>query len=520
MTGTLGTAGPDAGAGSGAATLTGMVLEGLARDPGRVAIRYGERALTAQECLDDVYRTARALLAVGLGPGDGVTVLSGNRPEAVLVRLAANQIGCRVAMLYTDRPVADQVAMAEEAQTAALVFDPDRFGAAAGRIAGALPGAVLLALGPTPLGEDLLGLAAPLSPAPLAPGYRPGDVMAVRFTGGSTGRPKGVLRHFARPPRPPLVAASAFLLCTALCHGGGTTADLALAAGGSVVLQDGFAAGAVLAAVERYRVSRAYLPPHLLYQVLDHPGLGRTDLGSLRRVTYTGCLPSPERLAEATRRIGRVLHQTYSLTECGPVTRLTPDEHLAPGLLTTAGRPFPDTEVRILDEEDRPLPPGRTGEICARTPTAMSGYWRNPELTARVLRNGWLHTGDLGFLDAAGYLTVTGRREAMAVVDAHNVFPRDVEQPLLAHPRVRQAVMFSTTGRDRLERVHAAVTTEPGATVTAAELHRWVLERSGPLCDPSTILVLPGIPLSETGKPDLAALRAQVGGAATAGDKP
>ncbi|MGW2250628.1 AMP-binding protein [Kitasatospora sp. NPDC001660] len=495
------------------ATYTGLVLAGLARDPGRVAIRCGEGALTGQECLDAVHRLARALEGAGLRRGDGVTVLAGNRPETVLVRLAANLLGCRVAMLYLDRPVAEQVATAGFARTNALVFDPARFGAVAAHIARALPSAGLFALGPTDLGTDLLELAAPLSPAPLAPRGRPEDVMAVRFTSGTTGRPKGVLRRFARPPRPVLPAASVFLLCTPLGHGGGTSADLALAAGGSVVLQDGFAADAVLAAVEEHAVSRVYLPPHLLYRVLDHPMLPRTDVGSLRRVTYTGAPAAPRRLAEATRRLGRVLHQTYSLTECGPVARLTPDEHLDPRLLATAGRPYPDTEVRVLAGDGTPLPPGATGEICVRTPTAMEGYWRDPELTAQVLREGWLHTGDLGSLDAAGYLTVLGRREPMAIVDAHNVYPRDVEEPLVTHPDVREAVMFATAGPDRLERVHAAVTTAPGARVTDEQLHRWVRERSGPLCAPSSILLLPQIPLTETGKPDLAVLRALVDGA-------
>ncbi|MEU8516760.1 AMP-binding protein [Kitasatospora sp. NPDC048722] len=494
------------------ATYTGLVLAGLARDPGRVAIRCGERALTGQECLDAVHRLARALEGAGLGRGDGVTVLAGNRPETVLVRLAANVLGCRVAALHLDRPVAEQVATAAFAGTDALVFDPARFGTAAAHIARALPAAGVFALGPTDLGTDLLEHAAPLSPAALAPRGRPEDVMAVRFTSGTTGRPKGVVRRFARPPRPELPAASVFLLCTPLGHGGGTSADLALAAGGSVVLQDGFSAEDVLAAVEEHAVSRVYLPPHLLYRVLDHPMLSRTDVGSLRRVTYTGGPAAPRRLAEATRRLGRVLHQTYSLTECGPVARLAPDEHLDPRLLSTAGRPYPDTEVRVLDEDGTPLPPGGTGEIHVRTPTAMEGYWRDPELTAEVLRDGWLRTGDLGSLDAAGYLTVAGRCEPMAIVDAHNVYPRDVEGPLLAHPDVREAVMFATSGPDLLERVHAAVTTAPGARVTKDQLHRWVRERSGPLSAPTSILVLPQIPLTGTGKPDLAVLRALVDG--------
>ncbi|MFE4974269.1 AMP-binding protein [Kitasatospora sp. NPDC056651] len=496
-----------------APTYTARVLDGLARDPARVAIRYGHDAWTGQRCLDLVHRAARALERAGLGRGDGVTVLAGNRPEALLVRLAANLLGCRVAMPFPDGPVAEQVALAEFAGTSALVFDPLRCPAAAEGIARTVPSALLFSLGPAPhgLGTDLLDLAAARSPAPFEPRYRPEDVMAVRFTGGTTGLPKGVLRRFARPPRPPLLSGAVFLLCTPLCHGGGTTADLALAAGGTVVMQDGFDAGAVLAAVERYRVSRIFLPPHLLYRLLDHPLLPATDTGSLRRVGYTGCAPSPRRLAEATRRLGRVLHQTYSLTECGPVARLGPDEHLAPRLLTTAGRPYPDTELRVLDEDGAELPPGRTGEICVRTPTVMAGYWRDPELTERVLRDGWLHTGDLGSLDPAGYLTVAGRRDPMAIVEGHNVFPREIEEPLRTHPEVREAVMFTTTDPDRLERVHAAVALAPGSRLTAEQLHRWVRAHGLGRRAPDTLLLLPAIPLNGLGKPDLDALRARAG---------
>ncbi|MFF2073731.1 AMP-binding protein [Kitasatospora sp. NPDC058162] len=489
-------------------TYTELVLDGLARDPGRPALHHDGAALTAQECLDQVYRTARALERAGLGRGDGVTVLAGNTPEALLVRLAANLLGCRVAMPYPDLPVAELVALAGFAETDALVFDPLRYAAAAGAVARALPAAGVFALGPAPFGTDLPELAAACSPAPLEPRCLPEDVMAVRFTSGTTGRPKGVLRRFARPPRPALLSGACFLLCTPLSHGGGTSADFALAAGGAVVLQQGFAAEEVLAAVERHRVSRMYLPPHLLYRLLDHPLLATTDTGSLRRVGYTGCSPSPRRLAEATRRLGRVLHQTYSLTECGPVARLSPDEHLDPRLLTTAGRPYPDTEVRILDEEGAPLPPGRTGEICVRTPTAMAGYWRDPELTARVLREGWLHTGDLGSLDAAGYLTVAGRRDSMAIVEGHNVFPHQVEEPLRTHPDVREAVMFTATDPDGLERVHAAVAVAPHARVTADQLRRWARDHGDARCAPDTVLVLPAIPLNGLGKPDLPALHA------------
>ncbi len=160
--------------------------------------------------------------------------------------------------------------------------------------------------------------------------------------------------------------------------------------------------------------------------------------------------------------------------------------------------------MRVLDEDGTELPPGRTGEVWVRTPTTMAGYWRDPELTARVLRDGWLDTGDLGSLDAAGYLTVAGRRDPMAIVEGHNVFPREVEEPLRTHPDVREAVMFTTADPDRLERVHAAVALASGSRTTAEQLRRWSREHGYARCAPDTVLLLPAIPLNGLGKPALA----------------
>ncbi|ARF82440.1 hypothetical protein B6264_29380 [Kitasatospora aureofaciens] len=387
-------------------TYTELVLEGLARDPGRVALHHGGVPMTAQECLDTVYRMARALDRAGPGSGAGTTGTGspcspGTPPRRCWcgwpptcwaagwrcrTRRPRSPIWWRRRSSRRPRPSSTTRSAADWRPGPWPEPCRPRASSPAGP---AVPG------GASP-GADLLELAGACSTAPLEPRYRPEDVMAVRFTGGTGGRPKGVLRRFARPPRPAVLSGPASCSAPPCATAGGTTADFSLAAGGAVVLQDGFAAEEVLGAVERHRVSRAYLPPHLLHRLLDHPLLAATDTGSLRRVGYTGCAPSPRRLAEATRRLGRVPHQTYSLTETGPISRLSPDEHLDPRLLTTAGRPYPDTEVRILDEEGVPLPPGRTGEICVRTPTAMAGYWRDPELTARVLREGWLHTGDLG----------------------------------------------------------------------------------------------------------------------------
>jgi Acyl-CoA synthetases (AMP-forming)/AMP-acid ligases II len=497
-------------------TSTDLLLAGLRRDPDAIALHYGECSLTHRELLESVYRTAGALLARSLGRGDCVTLLGGARPETFITQYAARLIGCRTVFLYEKRGPADLTAMARSAGTTVFVVDPVRFTDVAAEIIPGLGPVQVLSLGTSPLGDDLLAEAEQQPAEPLEPRGCPSDVASIMFTGGSTGTPKGVPLLFALHANRQALQEThlgephRFLLCTGAVHVGGMLTTYTLITGGTVVMHETFDAGAVVEAIERHRITHLYVSPMLLYRVLDHPRLATADTSSLRLITYTGSPAAPERLAEAVRRFGPILCQWYGQIEAGLVSILTPEDHQRPELLPTAGRVLPFVEIEIRDPAGNVLPLGAAGEIFVRSPVVMPGYWQDPERTAEVLRDGWLRTGDLGRLDEDRYLTLLGRRRHMIIVNNDNVFPAEVEEPLLRHPDVRMAVVFGVTDADRQETVHAAVVTDPAATVTAEDLRDLVLRHKGPMYVPASILFLPEIPLTSPGKPDIEWLRALI----------
>ncbi|MYT26960.1 AMP-binding protein, partial [Streptomyces sp. SID7760] len=279
--------------------------------------------------------------------------------------------------------------------------------------------------------------------------------------------------------------------------------------GGTVVLLEGFEAGAVLAAVERERVSHMFLLPPLLYHLMDHPDIDRTDTSSLRMLTYGGCASSPARLAAAVRRFGPVLNQFYGQNEAGGISVLPPEDHdpRRPELLRTAGKVIEGVEVVIRDAEGRSLPAGERGEICVRSPHVMKGYWKQPELTAEVLRDGWLHTGDIGFVDRDGYLTIVDRLKDMIVVVGGHVYTAELEDVLNSHPHVLHSAVFGVPDAQRTERVHAVVVRAPGREVGEEELCALVRERKGAMYEPASIAFADALPLTDAGKPDKKLLR-------------
>lgn len=191
---------------------------------------------------------------------------------------------------------------------------------------------------------------------------------------------------------------------------------------------------------------------------MDHPDADRTDTSSLRQLIYGGCQASPARIADAIRRLGPVLMQGYGQSESGSISVLTPDDHdlSRPERLRSAGRVLNGVEVAIRDTDGNDRPHGDHGEICVRSGHLMQGYWKQPELTAEVLRDGWLHTGDIGFLDAEGYLTITDRIKDMIVVVGGHVYTTELEDLLNSHPHVLQSaasVYATPTAQNRCTRL-------------------------------------------------------------------
>lgn len=502
-----------------------IILDGLTDEPGREILVSGERRLTAPEFRSLVYGMARALRERGVGPGRTVTLLCGNLPETIAVRYAVNLLGAHFNHLYNRLAVDVQALMMADVETYLFVVDPRLADRAAGLLEVVPPVEHVLVLGrafedeggrTASLGEDLLALAAKQPDTPVASAAHADDLCFIRHSGGTTGNPKGVRSTFGRMREGIAQTRALFsgtgrrdLVCTPLSHAAGFIADGTLSAGGTVVLHYAFDPADILATIARERITNLMVLPPLLYQVLDHPDIEHADTSSLRQLTYGGTPSSPVRIAEAVRRFGPVLQQGYGQFEAGAVSVLTAAEHDPdrPDILRTAGRPVPGVEVEIRDEGGRVLPTGEVGEICVRSGQVMEGYWKNPELTDEVLRDGWIHTGDLGSFDERGYLSVVDRIKDMIAVVGGHVYTTELEDFLNAHPGVRQSAVYGVRGTGGHERVHATVVRAAGSAVTADELRTWVREGRGPMYEPDHIDFTDALPLTDAGKPDKKLLR-------------
>jgi fatty-acyl-CoA synthase len=260
------------------------------------------------------------------------------------------------------------------------------------------------------------------------------------------------------------------------------------------------------------RVTLSLLVPTMIYAVLDHRDLGRTDLSSLQTVMYGASPMSPARMAEALDRLGSVFCQLYGQTECaGLATALWRAEHDRddPHRLTSCGKPIPGVRVAVLDDAGQPVPADSPGEICVQGAPVMQGYWHQPELTAATLRDGWLRTGDVAVRDERGYLYIVDRKKDMIVSGGFNVFPREVEDVLTGHPAVSNVAVIGVPDAKWGEAVKALVVTRPGATVAAEALIALVRDRKGPVYAPKSVEFVEALPLTPVGKADKKVLRAR-----------
>ncbi|POX42767.1 fatty acid--CoA ligase [Streptomyces sp. Ru73] len=501
------------------------LLDLLSATPGRpVLTADGGLHVTAGELRDHTYRLARELAERGFGPGTTVALLTGNTPEALTARYAAHLAGARVVHLHNGLAPAVLARLAESTETTLLLIDSTRHTTAKGLLP-LLAAPAVLGLGPNPFGEDVLAAAARREPHAFTSPVGPEDDLYIQHTGGTTGVPKGIrTTHgpYARGVGFPIADAGdppRYLACTPLGRLAGFLTDKTLMQGGSVVLQHSFEPGAVLAAIARERITHVWLLPPQLHQLLDHPDLPATDLSSLTRITYGGSPSSAARLRQAADVFGPILYGWYAQSEAPAISEARPHEHTitGPGGRITVGRPLPGVDVAIRDEEGRTLPPGEEGEIQVRSPIVMSGYWRQPELTAKVLRDGWLRTGDIGTLNEDGYLFVVGRRDNVIIVVGGHVHPTEVEELLLSHPAVAQCAVFGARDADETERIHAAIVPAAGHSPTPEEIRGFVSTHKGRLCAPDAIHLLTELPLTPADKPDIELLRTTL---ATAGPVP
>jgi fatty-acyl-CoA synthase len=491
----------------------------LNRGGDQPAVRFPDGVLTYSGLRDSISRYSQAYAAAGLGDGSPVAMLSANRAE-VLYAMGANAMtGCRATPLHPLGSLDDHAYVLEHAEIGALVYDPAAFDARAMELRKRLPGLRLLAFGPGGEGEDLIAAAASFTPRPLvAPQVAPDDPSSLSFTGGTTGKPKGVVGTYGSSTSMTQIQMAEwewpddvrFLLCTPLSHAAGAFWVPVLLRGGSFVVLPSFTPASWLEAVEQYKITATMIVPAMLYAILDHPDLDRRDVSSLQTIYYGASPVSPARLRQAIGRFGRIFFQFYGQTEVPmTVTMLRKEEHDPENMdrLASCGRPVPWVRAALLDDDLTPVLPGQAGEICVQGPLVTNGYWKLPEQTEALFAGGWLHTGDVARESPDGFWTIVDRKKDMIVSGGFNVFPREIEDVLSAHPSVAAVAVIGVPDDKWGEAVKALIVPKPGTQVNETELINLVRDAKGPVHAPKTVDVIESIPLTPVGKADKRALR-------------
>lgn len=367
--------------------------------------------------------------------------------------------------------------------------------------------------GPTPEGalpyEALVAGHPPVEDA----GRHDDDPYGIYYTGGTTGTPKGVVLSHTNL----LTSALGMLAAGDVMRPGGRLlhaapmfhlADGAVwlertVLGGTHVIVPSFTPAGVAQAVERHRVTDALLVPTMIQMLVDSPETRDADLSSLRTLVYGASPISAAVLDRATARLpGCGFTQAYGMTELAPVaTLLLPADHADAGLRRSAGRAAPHAEVRIVDPDDREVARGTVGEIVVRGGHVMQGYWNRPEETATALRGGWMHTGDAGWMDDAGYVSVVDRIKDMIITGGENVYSVEVENALAAHPAVASCAVIGVPDDRWGERVHAVVVLRDGVPAPDVdELREHVAARIARYKAPRSVEYLQALPVSGAGK--------------------
>lgn len=453
-------------------------------------------------------RFANALSRLGVRKGDRVAVMLPNTPQAVIAYYGALKIGAVVVQvnpLYVEREIEQQVRDAEARVLVALDLfypriDPIRISSGletviVTSVKDALPRHLAL-LYPIKAWREGTRVAIPKTPrvyrfeAILADSgdeaprteVGPEDLALLQYTGGTTGVPKGVMlthRNLVantmqcRAWMPSLRdGQEVFLGVIPFFHVYGMTAcmNLAIATGGSIVLLPRFVTKDVLRAIVKFRAT-LFMGVQAMYVAINNcPDVGRYDLSSIR-ICISGAGPLHAEVQERFEALtgGKVV-EGFGLSEASPVTHVTPI--FGKRKKGTIGLPLPDTDAKVVDVESgtRELPVGEAGELIVRGPQVMRGYWRRPEESAAAVHDGWLHTGDIATVDDEGYFAIVDRKKDMIKTKGENVYPREVEEVLYRHPKVKDAVVVGIPEEFMGEMIKAYVVLKDGASATENEI--------------------------------------------------
>ncbi|MFV8817002.1 acyl-CoA synthetase [Haliea sp. E17] len=465
-------------------SMQGLIERAARLNPQGMATRCRGREQTWESLLQRVAKLAAALRATGIEDGERVALLSLNSDRYYESVFATCWAGGCVVPLNTRWVEAENAYALNDSAPLVLLFD-DSFSEQARHLQAHCPSlraAIHMDDGATPdWATDYEETIA--AQAPLAPSRRGGEAMAgIFYTGGTTGFPKGVMQshrglwasaigatqQFGMQPE------SVYLHAAPMFH----IADFAGSMGATLqgaghIMLPSFSAEAALGAFAGDGITHTLMVPSMIKMLLAHPAASSTDISSVQRIIY-GASPMPaatlERCMDLWPSVGLV--QAYGQTELAPIaTLLSVEDHRAGGeRLRSAGRPSAVSELRIVGEDGNDCPRGESGEVVVRGPQAMLGYWNKPEQTAEALQDGWVFTGDAGFVDEHGYLFIVDRVKDMIVSGGENVYTTEVENALMTHPAVQDCAVIGIPHEEWGEAVHAIVILRPGTGAAEGDL--------------------------------------------------
>jgi len=472
------------------------------------------RDLSYREVQRLSYRIARGLDRSGVAPGEKVAILSGNDPIAFASVFGISRAAAVWCPINPRNEATENKFILNQFDCSLLLFHSS-FASMVEAVRHDLP--------------KLRALICLDTELPFAPSFARwlagltddfyqretvDDLAMIPGTGGTTGKPKGVMlsgRNIEAMTALtlmgyPFKGRPIYLALAPLTHAAGVLCFPIMTLGGRIVIMHHPDIGEFLALIERYRVTHTFLPPTVIYMLLDHPALDRAKLGSLQCFWYGAAPISAARLAEALQRIGPMA-QLFGQTEAPMmISMMAPDEHynadgtIAMQRLSSAGRISPLVQAGIMDGEGHLLPVGSRGEIVVRGSLVMEGYYRNPEATAEVSAHGWHHTGDIGYLDDDGYLYIVDRAKDMIITGGFNVYSIEVENALRAHEAVQDCAVIGLPDDKWGERIVAVVQRRAGHAIDAAELAIFVKQQIGSVKTPKQIEVWDDLPRSKVGK--------------------
>jgi len=486
--------------------------------PDNHAIGFMGRGVSYRDFERRTNRLARGLMELGFGRGDRVAIQAWNRPEIVEFEVACYKAGMVRIPMNARLSLAETVHVLDDSRARAVILDASHADALSAARDGLQAVEHFIGLD-RPCGSDLFYEDVLLKGGEESPDVEveEDDLAVLAYTSGTTGKLKAIMqshgnrmamiRKACMMPGVKLVPGDVFAHVGPLTHSSGMLLMPVMYFAGCNLILGRFSVEALLEAIQQEKVNYLLLVPAMINVILSHPRVRDFDLSSLKGVFYGAAPMSVTRIRESMDLFGPILIQGYGMSETTSFTSiLTADDHVAAlrggneSRLASCGRPVFESEVRVVDEEGNRVTPGRIGEIIVRGPDVMKGYYHEPELTGKAIKDGWMHSGDMARVDEEGYIYIVDRKSDTIITGGFNVYPTEVEQVLYSHPAVHEACVFGIPDDTWGEAVKAAVILRQGAAVTEDDLISFCREHLGGYKKPRSVDFVEELPRNPNGK--------------------